>query len=53
MAFDIEMIKAVCEESPGRVEATRKVTGQPLTLTKKNLDIIFTQGSLTLKQFAV
>ena len=35
MAFDIEMIKAVYEKLPGKVEAARKVLGHPLTLTEK------------------
>jgi aconitate hydratase len=37
MAFDIEMIKAVYEKFPGRVEAARKLLGRPLTLTEKIL----------------
>ncbi len=37
MAFDIEMIKAVYERIPSRVEAARKLTNKPLTLTEKIL----------------
>ena len=37
MAFDIEMIKKVYASRPSRVEAARKMTGKPLTLTEKIL----------------
>src|SRR5688572_4922780 len=37
MAFDIEMIKAVYEKLPAKVEAARKLLGRPLTLTEKIL----------------
>src|SRR5690606_6622067 len=37
MAFDIEMIKKVYANFPGRVEAARKLVGKPLTLTEKIL----------------
>ena len=37
MAFDIEMIKAVYERLPAKVEAARKLVGRPLTLTEKIL----------------
>jgi aconitate hydratase len=37
MAFDIEMIKAVYERMPARIEAARKLVGRPLTLTEKIL----------------
>ncbi|MDZ7897633.1 MAG: aconitate hydratase [Arcicella sp.] len=37
MAFDIEMIKAVYEKMPARIEAARKLVGKPLTLTEKIL----------------
>ncbi len=37
MAFDIEMIKAVYERMPARIEAARKLVGKPLTLTEKIL----------------
>ena len=37
MAFDLEMIKAVYEKMPSRIEAARKLVGKPLTLTEKIL----------------
>ncbi|MGL5892725.1 MAG: aconitate hydratase, partial [Bacteroidia bacterium] len=37
MLFDLDMIKAVYEALPGKVEAARKLTGRPLTLTEKIL----------------
>ncbi|MCX6295850.1 MAG: aconitase family protein, partial [Bacteroidetes bacterium] len=37
MAFDIEMIKALYEKMPSKVEAARKMIGRPLTLTEKIL----------------
>ena len=37
MAFDIEMIKAVYDKMPARVEAARNVVGKPLTLSEKIL----------------
>ncbi len=37
MAFDIDMIKKVYERYGSRVEAARKATGKPLTLTEKIL----------------
>ncbi len=37
MAFDIEMIKALYEKMPAKVEAARKLLGRPLTLTEKIL----------------
>ena len=37
MAFDLDMIKKVYEELPGKVAAARKLTGKPLTLTEKIL----------------
>jgi len=37
MAFDIEMIKALYEKLPAKVEAARKLVGRPLTLTEKIL----------------
>lgn len=37
MAFDIDMIKAVYEQMPQRIEAARKVTQKPLTLSEKIL----------------
>lgn len=37
MVFDIEMIKKVYAAMPGKVEATRKLLGRPLTLSEKIL----------------
>lgn len=37
MAFDIDMIKAVYEKMPSRIEAARKSVGKPLTLAEKIL----------------
>ncbi len=37
MAFDIEMIKKMYAALPAKVEAARKMTGKPLTLTEKIL----------------
>jgi aconitate hydratase len=37
MAFDIEMIRKVYEELPGKIEAARKIVGRPLTLSEKIL----------------
>ncbi|OEK05619.1 aconitate hydratase [Roseivirga misakiensis] len=37
MAFDIDMIKAVYNRMPARVEAARKLLGKPLTLSEKIL----------------
>jgi aconitate hydratase len=37
MVFDIEMIKKVYAALPGKVEATRKMLGRPLTLSEKIL----------------
>ena len=37
MAFDIEMIKALYEKMPARIELARKSIGRPLTLTEKIL----------------
>ncbi|MBS2212015.1 aconitate hydratase [Carboxylicivirga mesophila] len=37
MAFDIEMIKKVYAELPGKVEKTRQLLDKPLTLTEKIL----------------
>ena len=37
MAFDIEMIKKVYTELPGKVEKTRQLLNKPLTLTEKIL----------------
>lgn len=37
MAFDIDMIKAVYDKMPARVEAARNIVGKPLTLSEKIL----------------
>jgi len=37
MVFDIDMIKAVYDRLPERIEAARKVVGKPLTLSEKIL----------------
>lgn len=37
MAFDLEIIKKVYAEMPGKIEAARKLLGKPLTLTEKIL----------------
>jgi len=37
MIFDLEMIKAVYNRIPLRIEAARKITGNPLTLSEKIL----------------
>ncbi|MGO4770789.1 aconitate hydratase [Flavobacterium sp. W22_SRS_FK3] len=37
MAFDIEMIKRVYTNMPGRVDKAREIVGRPLTLTEKIL----------------
>jgi aconitate hydratase len=47
MAFDIEMIKAVYERMPSRVEAARKLVGRPLTLTEKILYSHLWEGTPT------
>ncbi|MES2431913.1 MAG: aconitate hydratase [Bacteroidota bacterium] len=44
MAFDVEMIKKVYANFGGRIEAARKVTGKPLTLTEKILYAHLTEG---------
>ena len=47
MAFDIEMIKAVYERMPARIEAARKLVGRPLTLTEKILYSHLWEGNPT------
>lgn len=37
MVFDIDLIKKVYTEFPGKVKAARKLTGKPLTMTEKIL----------------
>jgi len=50
MAFDIEMIKKVYANFGTRVEAARKVTGKPLTLTEKILYAHLWEGNATVAQ---
>ena len=45
MAFDIDMIKQVYSTFASRIEAARKVTGKPLTLTEKILYAHLTEGN--------
>jgi aconitate hydratase len=47
MAFDIEMIKKVYADFSSRIEAARKATGKPLTLTEKILYAHLWQGEAT------
>ena len=47
MAFDIDMIKGVYERMPARVDAARKLTGKPLTLTEKILYSHLWDGTAT------
>ncbi|MEY4886092.1 MAG: hypothetical protein RL151_1401, partial [Bacteroidota bacterium] len=37
MIFDLDLIRKVYAEMPGKVEAARKLTGRPLTLSEKIL----------------
>ena len=48
MAFDIEMIKKVYANFPGRINAARKTVGRPLTLTEKILYTHLWQGDASL-----
>src|SRR6478736_4565343 len=45
MTFDLEMIKAVYAQMGARIEAARKVTNKPLTLTEKILYTHLTEGA--------
>jgi len=47
MVFDIEMIKKVYANFPGRVKAARKIVGRPLTLSEKILYTHLWQGDAT------
>ncbi|MBZ5857034.1 aconitate hydratase [Flavihumibacter profundi] len=47
MVFDLEMIKKVYANFPGRVNAARNVVGRPLTLTEKILYAHLWQGNAT------
>ena len=51
MTFDLEMIKAVYAQMGPRIEAARKVTNKPLTLTEKILYSHLTEGA-TSKSYA-
>ena len=37
MVFDLDLIRKIYAELPGKVEAARKLTGKPLTLAEKIL----------------
>ena len=47
MAFDIEMIKKLYADFPGKVAAARKATNKPLSLTEKILYAHLWQGNAT------
>jgi len=47
MAFDIEMIKALYRDMPGRIESARKIVNIPLSLTEKILYSHLYQGTPT------
>lgn len=47
MAFDLQMIKKVYAELPGRVDEARKVTGKALTLAEKILYSHLSEGKAT------
>ncbi|ULQ53111.1 aconitate hydratase [Flavihumibacter fluvii] len=47
MVFDLEMIKKLYANFPGRVAAARKIVGRPLTLTEKILYAHLWQGDAT------
>ena len=47
MVFDLEMIKKLYANFPGRVAAARKIVGRPLTLTEKILYTHLWQGDAT------
>ena len=51
MAFDIEMIKKLYANFSSRVDAARKVTGKPLTLTEKILYAHLWAGDASGKAF--
>jgi len=48
MAFDIEMIKKLYSNFSTRIDAARKATGKPLTLTEKILYAHLWQGDATI-----
>ena len=37
MVFDLDLIKKIYSEMPGKIAAARKLTGTPLTLAEKIL----------------
>ena len=45
MVFDLDMIKKLYSNFPGRVDAARKIVGRPLTLTEKILYAHLWQGN--------
>ncbi|MFN5372483.1 MAG: aconitate hydratase, partial [Bacteroidia bacterium] len=47
MAFDLEMIRSVYARFGERVEAARKITGRPLTLSEKILYAHLWEGEAT------
>ncbi len=47
MVFDLDMIKKLYSNFPGRVDAARKIVGRPLTLTEKILYAHLWQGNAT------
>jgi aconitate hydratase len=47
MVFDLDMIKKLYSNFPGRVDAARKIVGRPLTLTEKILYAHLWQGIAT------
>lgn len=47
MTFDLDMIKAVYARMGERIEAARKITNKPLTLTEKILYSHLTEGTAT------
>jgi len=47
MVFDLDMIKKVYAQFPGRIDAARKAVGRPLTLTEKILYAHLWDGSAT------
>jgi hypothetical protein len=40
MLFDLDLIKKVYAQLPGKIEAARKLTGKPLTLAEKIYTLI-------------
>jgi aconitate hydratase len=50
MAFDLDLIKKLYKEMPGKIEAARKLVGRPLTLSEKIL-YSHLSGSLPAKAY--